>query len=125
MIRTFQSGEISQESAAKKAVDPYARRTRGAYQTLSMSSVGLEMGLCFIIGMLFGRWLDGNVGSDPAFMIVFLLVGLAAGFKGVMRAVSAADRIATENEQFAIADAARIQRDNARIAAASETHASA
>ena len=111
MIRTFQTGEMSQESAAKKAVDPYARKTRGVYQTLSMSSVGLEMGLCVIIGMFFGRWLDGKVGSDPAFMIVFLIFGFAAGMKGVMRAVRSADRIAAENEVFAAAEASRIDRE--------------
>lgn len=116
MIRTFQTGEMSQESAAKKAVDPYARKTRGVYQTLSMSSVGLEMGLCVIIGMFFGRWLDGKVGSDPAFMIVFLIFGFAAGMKGVMRAVRAADRIAAENEVFAAAEASRIDRETALAA---------
>ncbi|HPH69300.1 MAG TPA: AtpZ/AtpI family protein [Kofleriaceae bacterium] len=119
MIRTLQNSEMSQESAAKKAVDPYARKTRGMYQTLSMSSVGLEMGLCVIIGLFFGRWLDGKIGSDPAFMIVFLLVGFAAGMKGVMRAVAAADRIAVENEQFAAEEAVRIERETARISAGS------
>ena len=116
MIRTFQTGEMSQESAAKKAVDPYARKTRGVYQTLSMSSVGLEMGLCVIIGMFFGRWLDGKIGSDPAFMIVFLVFGFAAGMKGVMRAVRAADRIAAENDVFATEEASRLAREAARTA---------
>ncbi|MBP9084676.1 MAG: AtpZ/AtpI family protein [Kofleriaceae bacterium] len=121
MIRTFQTGEMSQESAAKKAVDPYARKTRGVYQTLSMSSVGLEMGLCVIIGMFFGRWLDGKLGTDPAFMIVFLIFGFAAGMKGVMRAVRSADRIAAENEVFAVEEAGRLDRETTRASRTTST----
>jgi ATP synthase protein I len=83
-----------------------AVKTRGAYRTLSMSSVGLEMGIAVILGLVFGRWLDGELGSGPWLMILFTIFGFAAGFKGVFRALREADKIAAENEQAA-AKAAR------------------
>lgn len=75
-----------------------ARTTRDAYRALSLSSLGLEMGIAVILGLLFGRWLDGKLGTEPWMLIVFTAFGMAAGFKGVFRAMREADRIAAENE---------------------------
>src|SRR5689334_17889634 len=77
-----------------------ATKTRSVYQTLSLSSVGLEMGIAVVLGLLFGRWLDGKFGTDPWLMIVFLGFGMAAGFKGVFRAMREADKIAAQNEEL-------------------------
>ena len=97
------SGEMSQTDGdraarrrARQAVDPYARKTKGYFDTLSLSSVGIEMGLSVIIGLLFGHWLDGKLGTAPGMMIVFLLFGCAAGGRAVWRAVKKADRLAAE-----------------------------
>jgi len=78
-----------------------AAKTRGVYRTLSMSSVGLEMGIAVILGLLAGRWLDGHYGTGPWLMMVFTALGMAAGFKGVFRALREADQIARENEEAA------------------------
>jgi ATP synthase protein I len=75
-----------------------AKTTRDAYRTLSLSSVGLEMGIAVIIGVLLGRWLDGKVGTSPWMLLLFTGLGMAAGMKGVFRAVREADKIAAENE---------------------------
>jgi len=77
-----------------------AKTSRDAFRTLSMSSVGLEMGISVIIGLLFGRWVDGKLGTEPWLLIVGCMLGLAAGFKGVFRALREADRIAAENERL-------------------------
>jgi ATP synthase protein I len=69
-----------------------ARSGRRFYHTLSASSVGLELGLSVVLGVLFGRWLDGKVGTAPWLMIVFLALGLFAGFRSVLRAVRRLDR---------------------------------
>jgi ATP synthase protein I len=61
------------------------QRVRQVYQAASASSVGLELGLAVVIGWAIGHWLDGKFGTDPLLMIVFLLLGIAAGFKGVLR----------------------------------------
>jgi F0F1-type ATP synthase assembly protein I len=112
MIRTFQSSAISQESADSKSAAPYAGKGRGMYESLSMSSVGLEMGLCVIIGLLVGRWADEKLGTSepvPWMLMLGLAIGFAAGIKGVMRAVRKADNIATRNERVAAGELARQQ----------------
>jgi F0F1-type ATP synthase assembly protein I len=84
--------------ASRRIKGDVATKTRDAYRSWSASSVGLEMGIAVIIGLLFGRWLDGKLGTDPWLMLVFTGFGMAAGLKGVFRAVREADKIAAENE---------------------------
>lgn len=72
--------------------DPASGRGRAMFDTLTMSAVGLEFGLSVIIGLLFGRWLDGKAGTDPWLMILFIVFGFAAGIRGLMRAMAKADR---------------------------------
>lgn len=80
--------------ALARAVDPAARSSRRLYEGLSASSAGLELGIAVGIGALFGGWLDGKLGTEPWMLLVFLIVGVAAGFRGVLRAVARADRAA-------------------------------
>lgn len=101
------SGDLSQDSAAaaahptsvppvtpltKSVIDPTARKARGAYRNLSSASVGLELGLSVIIGLVIGMYLDRTLGSEPWLMLVFLGFGFTAGFRGVLRAVRREDR---------------------------------
>lgn len=104
------SGEMSQNSAAtpahrsrvdadapsqpRPAIDPAARSSRQLYDGLSASSAGLELGIAVAIGALFGGWLDGKLGTAPWMLLVFLIIGLVAGFRGVLRAVARADKAA-------------------------------
>jgi len=105
------SGDLSHDSApshahrspvpALKGLDPavfapVSQRSRQAYQGLSSMSVGLELGIAVIIGLVFGMWLDRTLGTTPWLMLVFLGFGFVAGFRGVMRAVRREDRIASE-----------------------------
>jgi len=100
-------GDLSQDSARETAhrsgvaekvsksrmPDDYAsRRTRQMYQALSASSVGLELGISVLLGLLGGLWADGRWGTAPWLMLAGLVVGLIAGFRAVMRAVRRADR---------------------------------
>jgi ATP synthase protein I len=80
----------------KVVLDPAARATKSMFQTLSMSSVGLEFGIAVIIGLAFGTWLDGKLGSGPYMMILFLVFGFAAGVRSLMRAVTKANREAAD-----------------------------
>lgn len=82
----------------RPALDPAARRSRGMYEGLSASSAGLELGIAVAIGALFGGWLDGKLGTQPWMLLVFLAVGLIAGFRGVLRAVARADRAAQRDQ---------------------------
>lgn len=106
-------GEMSQDSrtpplhpevmsptrfAAKRPLDPASHRGRRAFDALSASSVGLELGLSVVIGVLFGHWLDGQLGTTPWMLLLFLCFGFAAGMRGVIRSVARADRAAAALE---------------------------
>jgi ATP synthase protein I len=66
--------------------------SRGLARLLRLSSVGIEMGVAVAIGWGIGYWLDQRFGTKPWLMIVFLLFGVAAGFKGMIRAAREASR---------------------------------
>jgi ATP synthase protein I len=61
----------------------------------SPASMGNAMGLAFrvlsefvaavIVGAFIGWWIDRVAGTTPAFVVVFLLMGAAAGFWNVYR----------------------------------------
>jgi ATP synthase protein I len=103
------SGEMSQDSAldpvhpsnvtSRRSVAPAARTTKRAYDALSASSVGLELGISVIVGLLFGMWLDRQIGTSPWMMLLFLVFGLIAGFRGMFRAVRRAEKAGEENDR--------------------------
>lgn len=52
---------------------------------LRYSSIGLEMGIAVAIGLFFGWWLDKRFDTSPWLTILFLLFGIAAGFKNILQ----------------------------------------
>lgn len=44
-----------------------------------MSQIVSQLVGCILIGIFAGRWLDHKWGAEPIFLIIGLLVGLAAG----------------------------------------------
>jgi ATP synthase protein I len=82
------------EPALRPAIDPAARASKRMYDGLSASSAGLELGISVGLGVLFGSWLDGKLGTRPWMMLVFLIIGVIAGFRGLLRAVARAERAA-------------------------------
>jgi ATP synthase protein I len=63
-----------------------------------LSSVGLELGISVVIGWAFGAWLDRKLGTAPWLMIVFLLIGITAGFRSVYRTAREASRSTKESK---------------------------
>jgi ATP synthase protein I len=59
---------------------------------LKYSALGLEMGVAVAIGYGLGWWLDRRFGTKPYLMLVMLLLGIAAGFRGLIRAAQEAAR---------------------------------
>lgn len=55
-------------------------------------TVGLEMGFSVVIGLLMGVYLDRYLGTVPWMTIIFLLFGIAASFRAMMRAVKESQR---------------------------------
>jgi len=81
------------------AIDPASRRTKRAYNALTASSVGLELGVAVVVSLLFGMWLDREFGTAPWNMLAFLVVGLVAGFRNVFRAVARVERAAEDDDR--------------------------
>jgi len=74
------------------------RKVERAWKSLSYASVGLEMAVATVIGWGFGFWLDKRFGTYPVLMLIFLLLGVAAGFRGLIRAAEQAKRDARESK---------------------------
>ncbi len=55
------------------------------------SSLGIEMGLAILLGVLAGRWLDQKFDSSPWLLLLCLGFGVAAAFNAILR-VSRAEK---------------------------------
>lgn len=56
------------------------------------SAVGLEMGLSVVIGLLMGIYLDRYLKTEPWMTIIFLLFGVAAAFRVMVRVARESSR---------------------------------
>ena len=56
-------------------------------QIASYSTLGLEMGLSVALGVGIGYYLDKWLHTEPWLLIVFLLLGVIAGFRSLYRAM--------------------------------------
>jgi ATP synthase protein I len=61
---------------------------REAVRLARLSSVGIAFILCSFIGYGIGYYVDKAVHTRPVFTIVFIIIGVAAGFLNVYRAVT-------------------------------------
>ncbi len=69
----------------------------GSYGTL-----GLELALSVLFGLLGGQWLDGKLGTGPWLALFGFGFGVAAGFRALWRALRRANReadLADEEER--------------------------
>ena len=81
---------------------PEKTKKAGAFiKAASLTTIGLEMGVCVALGWGIGYFLDGRLGTQPWLMLVFLLLGVAAGFKALITTANKArtkQREADKNE---------------------------
>ena len=49
------------------------------------STIGLEMVISVVLGILFGWWLDRLFDTKPWLTMVFMLFGIVAGFRSLFR----------------------------------------
>ena len=54
---------------------------------LRFIGVGWFIGICIVLGIWGGLWLDNKLGTTPVFIIVGLLLGLTIAFYGVYRMI--------------------------------------
>ena len=59
----------------------------GAYAVL-FSEIGLSLLVTTLIGVLAGRWVDGQLGTLPLFVILGFLAGAGSGTVMIVRLVS-------------------------------------
>ena len=52
---------------------------------LRFSTVGLELGFSVLLGLFIGQYLDGLLDTEPWLLLLFLLLGAAAGFRRLYR----------------------------------------
>jgi ATP synthase protein I len=50
---------------------------------LGLSGIGFFIAGSIILGVLGGLWLDNKLNSEPVFLIVGLILGIAVAFYGV------------------------------------------
>ena len=65
-----------------------ARQRPAWAQYLSVSAIGIEMGVALAIGMAIGWWLDRTFGTRPWLLVIFTVFGIVAGFRNAIRAAN-------------------------------------
>lgn len=53
-----------------------------------LSSLALMLPSSIAVGLFFGYWLDKRLGTDPWMLMIFTLLGVAAGLIALLRGVS-------------------------------------
>lgn len=56
------------------------------------SAIGLEMGFSVAIGVAIGYFLDRYLNTGPWLTLVFLILGIAAGFRSLFSLVKSLDK---------------------------------
>lgn len=51
------------------------------------STIGLSVALAIFIGLAIGLWLDEKLGTHPWLMIIFLILGIIAGYRNIGLAI--------------------------------------
>jgi ATP synthase protein I len=60
------------------------RETRRHFRELAyFSSIGLSIAFAIFIGLFVGVYLDRRFDTSPWFTLIFLAVGIAAGFRNI------------------------------------------
>jgi len=50
---------------------------------MRLTGVGFFIGICIVLGVVGGLWVDTKLGTEPAFLIAGLIIGIAAAVYGV------------------------------------------
>ena len=70
------------------------REARRAYKDLAyFSSLGISVAFAIFIGLGIGVWLDRKFDASPWFTLIFLLLGIIAGFRNIARVIKRARKL--------------------------------
>jgi len=59
--------------------------------------IGLQLAATVVLMFFLGRWIDSAAGTDPAFTLIFAVLGIAAGLYNFIKTVITLSK--TENEK--------------------------
>lgn len=65
---------------------------------LMYSSMGLELGLSVVVGLVIGSYLDDWLGTGPWLLLLFAGFGIVAGYRSVFRLWKRVNRDKDEEE---------------------------
>jgi F0F1-type ATP synthase assembly protein I len=68
---------------------PLEQKAREAYRTARYASIGLELGISVVLGMLLGYWIDGKLQSSPWGLFCGLGLGMTAAVRSIARTLAA------------------------------------
>ena len=57
------------------------------------STIGLSVALAIFIGLAVGLWLDKKFGTHPWLMIIFLILGIVAGYRNIGLAIRKSSKL--------------------------------
>ena len=77
---------------------PSSRGGRQLRALAKLASVGIELSISTVVGMLGGRWLDGQLGTEPWLMLLGLVLGVVAGMRSLIRTARRANRESQSSE---------------------------
>ena len=63
---------------------PRVTRGKQLSAALRLASVGIELAVSTVVGMLGGSWLDKKLGTAPYLAIAGLCLGVVAGFRSLI-----------------------------------------
>lgn len=64
------------------------KETKRTFRELAYySSLGLSVALSIFIGLGIGVYLDRKLDTSPWFTLIFLVLGIAAGFRNIARVI--------------------------------------
>ena len=70
------------------------RETRRAYKDLAYySSLGISVALAIFIGLGAGVWLDRKFDTSPWLTLIFLVLGIVAGFRNIALVIKRARKL--------------------------------
>jgi ATP synthase protein I len=70
------------------------KETRRTFRELAYySSLGISVSLATFIGLGIGVYLDRKLDTTPWFTLIFLVLGIAAGFRNIARVINRARKL--------------------------------
>ena len=60
--------------------------------------VGLELGISITVGVLAGMWLDSRFHTSPWLLLLFMILGTAAGFRNLYKVMVQLEKGSPKNK---------------------------